>query len=188
MAKKSSSKDSFVVDFSKEEEGGGSKRFPEGDYVVKIVGAKLINSKDKGTPGLELKMKLREPEKFRGKPISENLWLTPKALGRVRSLLELCGIDVPKKKAKIPFKALIGQEVGITIEDDTYETNDGKKRTRSTVAYEFLDPEVVRSGGVDEDDEEEEDTDEDVDEDEDTDDEDEDDDDVEDLDVDDDDL
>jgi hypothetical protein len=170
-SKSSGSADVFVIDFSKEVDGGGGgTRVPENDYKVKIIKAKKERSKEKDTPGLILSLKITEG-KFAGKKMIERLWITPKSLWRVRSLLEALGMEVPKKALKIPAKKLVGKEVGATvIDDDPYNG-----RIKSKVG-DWIDLETLAELDSDEDEDElEDDEDEaDIDEDEDSDDEDED--------------
>lgn len=170
-SKSSGSADVFVVDFSKEVEGGGGgTRVPENDYKVKIIKAKKERSKEKDTPGVILTLKIVEG-KFAGKKMIERLWITPKSLWRLRSLLEALGMEVPKKALKIPAKKLVGKEVGATIiDDDPYNG-----RIKSKVG-DWIDLETLSELDSDEDEDElEDDEDEDdIDEDEDSDDDDED--------------
>lgn len=177
MAKKSKgSSGTLRIDFSKEVEGGGGGvRIPENDYKGQIVKIKKIRSSEKDTPGLAVTVKVTEG-KFKGKKLTDRLWITPKSLWRVRSLLEALGLSVPKKVVNIPIKKIIGKEVGMTVIDD--EPYNG--RIKSKIG-DFVDLETL----ADLDDEDDEDFDEDEDdedEDEDSDDSDDDDDDDEDED------
>lgn len=154
-----------TIDFTKEEEGSGGARprYPEGDYVVKIKGARYMTSKDKATPGIELKLVIVSGvggDKYKGKPLTENLWLTPKSLSRVRGLLEVLGMKVPKKKVNLDLNKLIGKDVGITLEDDEYKNErTGKSRVSSRAAWDFLAAEDVNADADEDDDEDSDDED-----------------------------
>lgn len=183
-SKESSSKTPIAIDFTKDESEGGRRRFPEGDYHVKYTGYKTGRSKEKDTPYVRVMFKILDG-KYKSETVSDFLYLSDKALWRIRSFLEALGVAVPKKKVNINFAKYVGKELGITLVDDEYEG-----RVRSRVG-DYLDLDTLR--GADEDDEdfdEDEDADdedeEDEDEDEDEDDDDEDEDDMEEMDVDDD--
>lgn len=149
---KRGSADTFVADFGNMEESeGGGARYPEGDYIGTITKATRDVSSEKGTPHIKLVLKIKEPEKYKGKKITERLWSTPKSLSRIYDLLTILGIKVPKKEVAIPLKKLVGKDIGFTLVDEEYE---GKKRSR--VAWDWLDPDDVFT---DEDDEDEEDDD-----------------------------
>jgi len=125
--------DDFIIDFSKEEAGGGGGiRVKPGKYPVKIVSAKPITSGNKGTPGLEL-MLLITDGKAKGKKLKETLYATTKAYGRFRALLEAAGKRVPKKVdlARIA-NAVKGAELAVEVDD---EEREGYK-TRSRVTFE----------------------------------------------------
>ncbi len=186
-SKKSSKGSKEVVstlDLSKVKTGGGGKRLrvPEGDYKVKIIGVKKGVSEQKQTPFVQLDMEILEPKKYKGKKFNDRLYMTPKALWRVRSVLEAMGVSIPKKKMKIVWKSYIGNTLGVTFEDDIYENEDTGKSIVSSRVSDFVDLETLGDPEEeeddedtdDEDDEEEEDDDEDEDEDDDDDDEDED--------------
>lgn len=158
MAKKrrksGGSADVISVDFSKEVEGGGGGiRLPENDYKIKIIKVKKIRSSEKDTPGIAVTVKVAEG-KFEGKKLTDRLWLTPKSLWRVRSLLESLGLSVPKKVVNIPTKGLVGKELGATvIDDDPYNG-----RIKSKIG-DFIDLETLADLDDDEDDEDDDDLD-----------------------------
>lgn len=183
-SKSSGSADVFTIDFGKEVEGGGGGvRVPENDYKLKILKLKKIRASEKDTPGIAITVKIVDG-KYAGKKLTDRLWITPKSLWRLRSLLEALGMEVPKKAVKLPSKKLVGKEVGATIVDD--EPYKGKIKSK---IGDWIDLETLADLDSDEDDEDEEfDDDDEVDEDEDSDDEDDDEDEDEDEDEEDDDL
>lgn len=141
------------IDFSKEEEGGGGRvRLPEGDYRVKITGVKPETSQA-GNPMLVWTLQITEG-KYKGKKLTDRTALTPKALWRVRALLEALGISPPKKLVSLDPAKLIGKELGVTLTDDEYE---GKINSKVS---DFLDLDTLTGDDV-EDDEDEDDDDED---------------------------
>lgn len=162
-----------IVDWSKDtSEGGGRRRFPEGDYKAKITKTSTGKSKDKETPYVQLSLQIVEG-KYKGETITDRLYLTEGALFRLRSVYEALGKSVPSKKARMDFAKLHGGVLGITLGDDEYQ-----KRIRSRVT-DYIDLDTLAGADDDEEDEDDDDT-------EDDDDEDEEDDDLEDMDVDDD--
>lgn len=159
-----SSKKSIQVDFSETESRGGKKgraraHYPPNDYAVKVVKAELGKSTDKGTPGIFITYKITSPAKYKGKTISDSLWLTSSALWRVRNALEAMGINVPSKKIDIHPEKMVGKECGITLDDEEYD-----EKVYSRVVDTFLlsemdaeDAELDTDEDEDEDEDEEED-------------------------------
>ena len=172
-----------VIDFTKDESEGGRRRFPEADYHVKFVGHKTGRSKEKDTPYVRVTLLILDG-KYKGEKVTDDLYLTPKSLWRIRSFLEAMGVSVPKKKVNINFGKYKDKELGITLGDDEYN---GRIRSRVT---DYLDLDTLRGADEDDEDFDEDDVEDEEDEDEDDEDEDEDDedddDDMEDMDVDDD--
>lgn len=166
----------FIIDFAKEvKSGGGRFKVPEGKYPVDIINAKPTSAAQKGTPGLELLLKITEGPR-KGKKFKETLWATPKAYSRFRGLLEACDIRVPAKVNLVKLaEKLKGKSLVVELEDEIDEK--GKYKPRSRVAFEgFIneadydpDEDAPEDDGEDEDEDLDED---DVDEDEDEDDED----------------
>lgn len=192
-----SSKDVLVVDFSDTESRGGKKHqgkkphYPEGDYLAKVVKHEKGKSSKKKTPYLKVTFKLLEggsdkiTKKTKGKLISDEFYLSDAALWRVRNLVEACGVKVKSDEVKIPLKKLLNAELGITLEDDIFEDDDGNEKVSSAVTDTFnkseldeveedLDAELDDDEDEDEDEEDDEDEEEEDDEEEDEDDEDED--------------
>jgi hypothetical protein len=146
-------KDSITIDFGKEEEGGGRIRWKKGDYHVKIVKVKKGRSEQKDSPYVAVSFKVLEGPK-KGKTITERLYLSPKALKRLRMLLEATGTKVPKKAVNLKFEKLLGKKLWIEIEDDKSE----EYGTKSVVAFEgFMSEEDYEESDPDEDEDEDED-------------------------------
>lgn len=170
MATKSAA-DAFMLDFSKEEKVEGiNPRVKEGTYRVKLGKPKPAKS-NSGTYGLRVPCKILDG-RHKGKVITETLWLSPKALGRFRDLLEACGKRVPSKiDVRRIAKAVEGCEIYIQIEDQKSEGY----ATKSAVAFAggFISPEDYEpdedgeesEDALDDDDDLEEDDDEDLDDD-----------------------
>jgi hypothetical protein len=186
----------IIIPFSKEKEGKGATKVPEGDYRVRIVKVKPDTS-ESGNPMLIWDFEIAKGQKGAGKKVRDYTTLTDKSLWKVRSILEALGLDVPKKKdIKVNAKKLVGQELGVTLYDDEYESN-GKTRVSSKIS-DYLDLDTLTGADedddedededdedLDEDDDDESDDDEDEDEEDDDEDEDDDDDDLEEIDIDD---
>jgi hypothetical protein len=155
----------FIIDFSKEESGGGGGiRIKPGTYPAKITASKAIKSEEKGTPGLELWFTITDG-KAKGKKIRDRLWATPKAYSRFRTLLEACGKKVPAQVNLVKIGAAVkGSELYIEIDD---EERDGYK-TVSRVSFNgFINPDDAGDDDDEtDDDDEDNDTEEDDDEDE----------------------
>ena len=149
-------KNTIRIDFSKEEEsGGGRVHWPDGDYHVKIVKAKATRSPDKDTPGLEVTFQVLEGKR-KGKKVTDTLWLSPKALSRVRLLLEAVGVKVPKSAVNLPLGKLKGKTLWIEL---VTEKRDGYD-PRSRVAFQGFMSEDEYEADTESDEDEDEDEDE----------------------------
>lgn len=155
-------------------EGGGRVRVPEGDYRAKILSIKQDTSQAGNQmlvvtyQGLDGAMK--------GKKVKDYMALTTKASWKVRGWLKALGAKTPESEFDLPFKKLVGKEVGVTLQDDEY-TNDKGKSTISSKISDYLSLEDLEADDDEDDDDDEDSEDEDSDDDDDEDDDDEDDDD-----------
>lgn len=168
-SKKSKSSGAITAEFGHKDAkgGGGGVRLPEGDYLAKIIDAKQEEAST-GSQMIVWTYKILEG-KHKGKKIKDRTVLVPKALFRLRNLLEALGVTVPEKTVKVEYKKYIGEKIGLTIVDG----EEYKNKIRSEVG-DFIPADQV--GDDDDEDEDDEDLDDD-DEDDDEDDDDEDDDD-----------
>lgn len=145
------------VDFSGTDSRGGAKgsrsyHFPPNDYAAKVKSAELAKSSEKETPEVKVVYVVTKG-KYKGKTIIDDLYLTKKALWRVRQTWEAAGIKVPSSKVKLNPAKIVGKEVAITIDDDEYEN---KVRSRVVDTYKLSEFEELQEN-EDEDLEEDED-------------------------------
>jgi len=127
-----------VVDFGDTESRGGAKgarsaHVPEGDYAVKVKKAELGKSSEKETPGIFVTYEVTSPKAFKGKILRDRLWLSDKALWRVRQTWEALGVTVPSKKVKLDPRKIVGKTCAVTVEDEEYD-----EKVRSNVVDTFL--------------------------------------------------
>lgn len=114
------------LDFSETESRGGKKgrgsrpHLPEGDYAAKVKSAKLTESSEKKTPGIDLELVITAG-KQKGKTLHDTLWLSEKAMWKVRTAMEGMGLKVPSKRVKVDITKFKGKEVAIALEDEEYD-------------------------------------------------------------------
>lgn len=128
---------SFKVDF-RDAQSGGSRRYPEADYKVKVAKAERSKSQQ-GNSQIKVTFEFIEPEKYEGKTLIDYLTLTRKAAWRIGNLFDAVGIKWSQKVMEFKTGKLVGKELGITLADDTYNG-----RVRSKVA-DYLDLETIES-------------------------------------------
>ena len=165
MAKKrKKDNDTIRADFghkdAKSGGGGRNPRLPEGDYKAKIISAEKKESKNSGNTYIKYGFQILEG-KHKGKKLSGNATITPKALFWLRNMLEALGVEVPERAVNLKYKKYVGSKIGITLEDDEYE---GKIKSEVS---DFLDYDMVGAADDDEDEDDDDLDDDDVDEDED---------------------
>lgn len=116
MAKKGK-KNSLRLDFTNVESGG---KCPDGQYKATVKEISQETSDNSGSDYLKVKL-----EASNDSTLFTNLSLQPQALWKMRDFLEACGRDVPKKAVDIDLDDIIGDELGVIVENETYQ---GKRR------------------------------------------------------------
>lgn len=134
--KRRTTKGSTVKIDLRDAESGGKRRFPEGDYKVKVSKAERTTSQN-GTSQIKVTFEMLEPEKFEGQTLNDYLALTRKAAWRIGNLFDAVGIKWSQKVMEFNTGKLIGKELGITLTDNTWN---GK--ITSKVA-DYLDTETI---------------------------------------------
>lgn len=137
---------------------GGRKHYPEGDYHVKVVTAKLGKSQEKESPRIELALKIMSG-KHKSGTLRDDMYLSPKALWRVRQTMEAMGIKVPSKKINIDVTKFKDKEYAVTLADEEYDDKVYSRVVDSFHLDELEDDDEVDSDDEDEEDEDEEDDD-----------------------------
>lgn len=120
----SKKKTSISVDFTGVETSG---RVPEGSHIAEVQDVELRDSESSESQYLNFKLKVA------GKGvIYHTCSLQPQALWNLRGTLEAMGMEVPDDAIDIDFSDLIGEKLGIEVENETYE---GKKRPRVVATF-----------------------------------------------------
>lgn len=122
MAKK------IKIDFSTTEESSSwnTKQIPEGLHAAKVASVQETEAKD-GTDMLLFGFKLKEP-KYKTRNFPFYCKLQQNQLWKLRDLLVAAGETVPKRALNIDPNKIVGRDIVIEVEDDTYNGN-----VRSTV-------------------------------------------------------
>lgn len=142
--------------------GGGSVRVPEGDYHVKITEIKQDTSQA-GNAKIVISYKGLDGA-LKGKTLKEHMAITAKTGWRVRNWIRAIGAKIPENEFDLPFAKMVGKELGVTLQDDSYTNNQGKTVINSKVSdYLSLD-DLASAEEEDDEDADEEDSDEDTDE------------------------
>jgi hypothetical protein len=167
MKSKGGKSKSYKVDF-----GGVPKeirkrgvRVPEGDYLCKIVDVERKKSEKSGLPYFSWKFQIIKDAQGKAKHAGVPMWyitsLKPEALFNLRNLIFAASDgkkNVAGKAVNFDPSALIGKQIGVTVEDDEY---DGKIRSRAVDVMPSSQLEAEEEDEDEEEDEEEDDEDED---------------------------
>jgi hypothetical protein len=137
-----------VVDFTGVN-AGGRVRVPEGDYRVQVKSVKHDTSKD-GNPMLVWEFEIVDG-KHKGKVLKDYTSLSPKALWKLKQVLEAMGVTVPNKRVALRLERYAGVQLGVTTVDDEYE---GKI---SSKVGDYINEDVLDDEDEDEEEDEEED-------------------------------
>lgn len=146
----------LTVDFSNVEdrrEGGKAAHVPEGDYLLKVVGAELKSKKDDETSKyLSWRLVIAKPERYKNAgSIYHTTSLKPESLWSLRNFIEDMGITVPKKAIALPIAEIVkaGKLIGATLEDDEYN---GKVKSKIAATFKKEQYEEAPASADDEDD------------------------------------
>jgi len=132
-------------------------KVPDGDYLVKIVDATLRENEDTGSRGVNVRVTILKPSKYKGKTQYGYCSLKKTALWNFRNLINAAlGRNVAGKTVDVDLKRFKEKVVGAVIEEDEYE---GKVRSRVSTWFprdEYEEAEGDEDENGDEEDEEEE--------------------------------
>jgi hypothetical protein len=111
------------VDFSGVKDGGNfnKKRIPSGDYLATIVKVEDAESKSDKVFQYLFSIKINQ------RPSSVFPYyckLQENQLWKLRNIMIAAGKTVPKKRMKVDVNALVGKQIGVTIEDTDYDGKD----------------------------------------------------------------
>lgn len=126
-AKKGSAVRGIQVDFSGVESGGG-RTVDDGSYVAEVTSVEEAES-ESGNPYLVWKWKITEKGSAKGAMIWDNTSLQPQALWRLKTLLEVLGMDVPNSAMVLDIKKIVGKTATLEITNEDYR---GKAKPRVT--------------------------------------------------------
>ena len=146
MAKK------IKIDFTKTEDSSSwnTKQIPEGLHAAKVASVQETEAKD-GTDMLLFGFKLKE-QKYKTRNFPFYCKLQQNQLWKLRDLLVAAGETVPKRALNIDPNKIVGRDIVIEVEDDTYNGN-----VRSTVvgtyASSILEDEAPADGEDEDEDE-----------------------------------
>lgn len=87
---------------------------PVGEYVAVIRNASETTSKVKGTPGISVDFQIVGGAQA-NRYVWDTLWITQKALPRLRGCLETVGISIPAGAFNLDPASLIGKVVRIVV-------------------------------------------------------------------------
>lgn len=93
------------------------KRMPEGDYLATILSVVEEESKN----GNDMWVYAIQLSDNKTCVYPHHCVLDPDSLWKVRNLFMAAGIEVPKKRMNVNPERIVGEEIGISLEDDEYE-------------------------------------------------------------------
>ena len=139
MAKK------IKIDFSTTEESSSwnTKQIPEGLHAAKVASVQETEAKD-GTDMLLFGFRLKEP-KYKTRNFPFYCKLQQNQLWKLRDLLVAAGETVPKRALNINPNKIVGRDIVIEVEDDTYNGN-VRSTVVSTYASSILEDEAPADG------------------------------------------
>ena len=123
------------ADFTGIEPSTGWEPLPEGEYVMVVHEVEEVTAKT-GTPGIRVTFRVAVGE-HRDHPVTDTLWITPKAMPFVMQRLEALGVQVPNGPLTIDERLLHGRRAQLLVRHEPWEDRDGNARVAERVkAYE----------------------------------------------------
>lgn len=118
---------------------GEFEPLPPGEYVARIVGGELKQSRSKSTPGYTLTFEVIEPTEFKGRKFWLDCWLTPAALPQTKRDLGKLGVANPAQLERpLPRFFICNCKLARRRDDDGNESN----RVKSFEVLRFEPPEA----------------------------------------------
>lgn len=117
-SRKSKKANSLSVDFTGVESSG---KVAEGRQLAEVIECEVKTSENTGNDYINWKLKAK------GGNIYHTTSLQPQALWNLRNTLEAMGMEVPESALELDLAEFPGMELGIEVENETYQ---GKKRPR----------------------------------------------------------
>ena len=121
-----------ALDFTNVKDSGGQwtkTRFPEADYKARVTAVQTVTPKN--DPNAKMWVFTIEV-KYKGKSGSYPFYckLVETQLWKLRGLFGAAGITIPQKRVKVDPNKIVGQYIGVTLQDDEYNG-----RLQSVVQY-----------------------------------------------------
>lgn len=111
------------VDFTGVE--GKRSNLPDDDYLVEIEEVEVKEGSE--YPYFELTMVV-QAGKFKGQKLWDRMSTSPGALWRLRSFLEVIGMEVPDDEMEIDKDELVGTQLVAVTAQEKYKNDDGDKK------------------------------------------------------------
>jgi len=118
---------SVKVDFTGVDVTGGGKLLPEGPIQLELKEIEEKEGEDSGKPYLEGRFEVAEPGENEGVTVYDNFSLQPKALWKLRSVMEAGGIQTVDGPMSIDLDELVGI---VVVGDIIHEEYKGKQKNR----------------------------------------------------------
>jgi hypothetical protein len=139
--------------------GGRSFRFPEGDFLFKVIKHEARKNESSGARGISWQMQCVSP-KYKGKTLYHYTSLKPEALWNLRNLVFACtGRNVAGKVLDFDPTSIYGKIFAGTTEDDSYIRDEGGANEKEVIKSVLADirPKSQLEGASDDEDEDEDD-------------------------------
>lgn len=111
----------------------------EGDYKVTVTAVDDTFTQDEKAILVDMQVDEGQPASQVGRRHRERLYPTPKAMARILSFAVACGLgsreQLKQSKAALDLTRAVGHQMIVKIVGESYETDDGTKKTRYKIGY-----------------------------------------------------